>query len=63
MIETPLITNRLNAPEPTILLGPSSPAFCPKFYRDSITASKISGAEEPRAIKVRFAIVGFQIAT
>jgi hypothetical protein len=63
MIEIPVITKRLKAPLPTILAGPRTPAGFPRSLSDSMTLSKISGADEPRANKVRLAIVAFQIGT
>ena len=62
-IDTPEITIKLNAADPTIVAGPSSPGSFPKFVTVSMTESRISGAEEPRAIRVKFAIVGFQTET
>jgi len=62
-IHTADITNRLNAAEPTIVEGPSSPAFSPSVVAVSIMDKRISGADEPRAISVKFAIVGFHYGT
>lgn len=62
-IETAEITIRLNAAEPTIVDGPSSPGVDPKFVSVSITESRISGADDPRAMRVRFAMVGFHTDT
>jgi hypothetical protein len=53
-----VIMNRLKAAEPIIVPGPKSPAS--KFNEIvSIIASKISGAELPSAISVKFATVSF----
>mmetsp|Transcript_4773 Transcript_4773/g.8674 ORF Transcript_4773/g.8674 Transcript_4773/m.8674 type:complete len:252 (-) Transcript_4773:598-1353(-) len=53
------IIRRLKAAEPTMVDGPSSPGAAPRVSQPSITASRISGAEEPNAMSVRFATVGF----
>ena len=72
MIDTAEITSKLNAADPTIVEGPSCPGVAPKVRIVSIRESKISGALyiikfkdylDPRAIRVRLAIVGFQTVT
>ena len=60
MIETALITSKLKAADPTIVNGPSAEAGALRSPTVQNTLSKISGADEPKAIKVRFAIVAFQ---
>lgn len=57
-METPAITRRLKAADPTIVEAPSSPGHSPRLEAVSITLSKISGALEPRAMRVRLATVG-----
>ena len=59
-IDTALITRRLKAAEPTMVEGPSSPGVSSSKVTVSMTESKISGALEPRAMRVKFAMVGFQ---
>ena len=61
MMHTAEITRRLKDAEPTIVAGPRP--LCggfPSVLSVSTTARRISGAEEPSAIKERFAIVEFQ---
>ena len=58
--ETAEITSKLKEAEPTIVWGPNSLGNFPKDDIVSATESIISGAEEPSAIRVRLAMVGFQ---
>ena len=60
--QTAMITSMLNAAEPTIVDGPSSPDRIPR-PQISITESRISGADEPSAISVRLATVSFHTLT
>ena len=60
MMHTAEITSKLKAAEPTIVEAPSSEGSSSSDPSVSITARRISGAEEPSASSVRFATVGFQ---
>lgn len=58
-MQTAMITKRLKDAEPTIVDGPNAPAKkSPEIT--SMIERIISGADDPRAIKERLAIVGFQ---
>ena len=54
-----MMQNMLKAADPTIVDGPRSPVKN-EFVNISMTLSRISGADEPRAMSVRFATVAFQ---
>ena len=59
-----VLPRRLKAADPTIVAGPKTPGVSfSKVVTVSIIESRISGADDPRAIKVRLAMVGFQTLT
>ena len=62
-MHTALMKRRLNEAEPTIVNGPSSPAGYLSLPHVSTTLSKISGADEPRAMRERLAMVAFHTGT
>ena len=62
-IESPLITSKLKAAEPTMVAAPSYPGHPSIFPIVSRSARRISGADEPRAMSDKFATVAFQTCT
>ena len=63
MMHTAEMHSKLKAAEPTMVDGPSFPGFFPRVLTVSMTDSRISGAEDPNAMRVRFAMVPFQTST
>jgi hypothetical protein len=53
----------LKAADPTMVDGPMTGGTASRSYTVVIVESKISGADEPRAIRVRFATVSFHLGT
>lgn len=61
-MHTAVMPNKLKAADPTMAPGPKSPAL-KSFPTISMMDRRISGAEDPSAIRVRFATVSFQMRT
>lgn len=62
-MEIALMTSKLKEAEPTMVEAPSSPGHLPRLVHVSKTARRISGALEPRAMRVKLATVAFQKRT
>lgn len=63
MIETPLITSKLKAADPTMVDGPKTGGRASRSCIVCRTERRISGADDPKAIRVRFATVSFHLGT
>ena len=61
-IQIAIIMKRLKAADPTMVEGPKSPAFI-SLPKVSTTERRISGADEPKAMRVKLETVSFQIRT
>ena len=57
------MTSKLKAAEPTMVEAPNSPGQSPRVVTVSKTARIISGALEPKAMRLKLATVAFQKGT
>ena len=57
------MTRKLKEADPTMVEAPSSPGVAPRVATVSMQLRRISGALDPRAMRVKLAKVGFQTAT
>ena len=61
-MQRPMIMNKLKAADPTMVPGPRSPALKP-LAQISTTDRRISGADEPKAMRDKLATVSFHTFT